>query len=259
MILLTFDVEEFDMPIEYGKVIDFEEQISISYKGTERILQLLKKHQVQATFFCTANFARHAPELIRKMTSEGHEVASHGYFHSHFRNEDLAASKGVLGEIAGQPVSGFRMARMMPVDEKEIYNAGYSYNSSINPTWIPGRYNNLNKPRRMFFKENILQLPASVSPFLRLPLFWLSFHNFPLWLYKHLCIRAYKADKYLNIYFHPWEFTNLKKKKLGLPGFVTKNSGIDMLRRMESLILHFKQQNIPFGTVQNFVNYTIRQ
>jgi hypothetical protein len=147
---------------------------------------------------------------------------------------------------------------MMPVDEKDVYNAGYIYNSSINPTWIPGRYNNLDKPRRMFYKQNIVQLPASVSPVLRLPLFWLSFHNFPLWLYKYLCIRACKADKYLNIYFHPWEFTDLNDNRLGLPGFVRRNSGDNMLKRMESLILYFQKKDLAFCTIRDFINQEAR-
>jgi len=259
MILLNFDVEEFDMPVEYGKKIDLEEQISISYQGTKKILELLKRYKVKATFFCTANFAIHASELINEIISDGHEVASHGYFHSCFQVDDLVKSKNVLEKITGKTVHGFRMARMMPVDEREIHHAGYAYNSSVNPTWIPGRYNNLNKPRRMFSNQNMLQIPASVSPVLRLPLFWLSFHNFPLWLYKYLCIRTHKVDKYLNIYFHPWEFTDLSdKQKLGLPGFVRKNSGDRMLRRMESLILHFKRQNIPFDTIRSFTNDNVQ-
>ena len=33
-ILLSFDIEEFDMPFEYQRKITFEEQIEISKKGT---------------------------------------------------------------------------------------------------------------------------------------------------------------------------------------------------------------------------------
>ncbi|HCN82123.1 MAG TPA: polysaccharide deacetylase [Sphingobacteriaceae bacterium] len=254
MILLSFDIEEFDMPVEYGKGISFEEQMRISYEGTLAILQLLKRHKIQATFFCTANFAIHAPELVKKIISDGHEVASHGYFHSSFNNEDLVRSKETIEKITSKPVVGFRMARMMPVEESEVYNAGYGYNSSLNPTWIPGRYNNITKPRQMFFKEKIFQLPASVTPLLRFPLFWLSFHNLPLWLYKYLCLITHKADKYLNIYFHPWEFTELRNTQLGLPAFVKRNSGDKMLKRMESLILYFKKRDVLFCTIQNFIN-----
>lgn len=48
MILLSFDIEEFDMPLEYGKDISFQDQMEISRKGTIIILDLLKKYQIKA-------------------------------------------------------------------------------------------------------------------------------------------------------------------------------------------------------------------
>ena len=254
MILLSFDVEEFDMPFEYGKTISFEDQLAISTEGTELILSILSELQVKASFFCTANFALSRDGLIRRIIEEGHEVASHGYYHSKFEVADLQLSKLVLEEITGRSVVGYRMARMMPVDAAAIEKAGYLYNSSINPTWLPGRYNNLSSPRTFFCENNVLQLPASVSPHLRLPLFWLSFHNFPMWFYLHLCNRTHNYDQYLNLYFHPWEFINLHdKNKYGFPVYVRRNSGDEMLKRMKALIVFFKKKNIPFSTISDFL------
>jgi peptidoglycan/xylan/chitin deacetylase (PgdA/CDA1 family) len=54
MILLSFDIEEFDMPFEYGKTISFDDQLSISTAGTLSILQILKKAGIKATFYCTS-------------------------------------------------------------------------------------------------------------------------------------------------------------------------------------------------------------
>jgi hypothetical protein len=93
MILLSFDIEEFDMPFEYGKSLDFKEQLSVSTEGTLVILNLLKEANIKATFYCTANYANHKPDIIRKIVDEGHELASHGYFHSEFIPEHLASSK----------------------------------------------------------------------------------------------------------------------------------------------------------------------
>jgi len=254
MILLSFDIEEFDMPFEYGKEISFEDQIQISVEGTEAILSLLKHYNVKATFFCTATFALAAPEIIRKIVDDGHELASHGYYHSKFENAHLLQSKKVLEEISGVEVSGFRMARMMPVDEEEIAKAGYKYNSSINPTFLPGRYNNLDKPRTMFEYKGVIQLPASVTPLLRIPLFWLAFHNFPLSFYTHLCLKTYRKDGYLNIYFHPWEFTDLSDKgRFGFPGYVRRNTGGKMVERFGKLIEEFKGKGLEFGRIESFV------
>jgi peptidoglycan/xylan/chitin deacetylase (PgdA/CDA1 family) len=254
---LSFDVEEFDLPLEYGVQLSFSEQLAISTKGTLIILELLKKMDIKATFFVTANYANNQPEIISRIITDGHELASHGFYHSNFTNDHLLESKLILEKLSGTVVKGFRMARMMPVDLTELRRSGYTYNSSINPTWIPGRYNQLNKPRTWFVEDGILQIPSSVSPRLRFPLFWLSFHHLPMEIIKWLSFQTYKKDKYLNIYFHPWEFTDLTIKQLGLPSFISKNSGDTFTMRLCNFILSAQNRKIEFGTISQFLDKSI--
>jgi len=207
---------------------------------------------VRATFFSTAVFAAHATELIHRITGEGHELASHGFYHSSFLPEHLATSKLELEKISGKEVKGFRIARMMPVNDQAIQQAGYLYNSSLNPTYLPGRYNNFFKPRTFFSTDQLNQIPASVTPLLRLPLFWLSFHNLPQWLYRAACRFTMSRDHYLNIYFHPWEFTDLTDPNLGLPSFFSRNSGTQMIQRFEFWIHWMKKRNYQFCSMIEF-------
>ncbi len=252
MVLLSFDIEEFDMPFEYQGEISFEEQISISQIGLERILNILKKHKVKATFFSTVVFAEKSKLLIERLLREGHELASHTWFHSEFEVKHLKESREKLQELFSTNVTGLRMPRMMPVDKKEVEKAGYLYNSSINPTFLPGRYNNLKVSRTYFKEESVTQIPASVSPNFRIPLFWLSFHNFPLSFYKKLASDSLKKDKYLNIYFHPWEFAEIKNPEFKLPGFTVKKSGNEMVKRFDNFVGWLKNKNYKFGTFQEF-------
>lgn len=252
MVLLSFDIEEFDMPLEYKGEIPFEEQLSISRKGLQEILILLKKHQAKATFFSTVVFAENNKDLIEQLLNEGHELASHTWFHSEFKIEDLKKSREKLTELFNTRITGLRMPRMMKVDEKEVEKAGYSYNSSVNPTFLPGRYNNLKVSRTHFKEGKVLQIPASVSPNFRIPLFWLSFHNFPLNFYKKLAKDVLKKDGYLNIYFHPWEFAEIKNPDFKLPGFTIKNSGNEMIERFDEFLKFLNQKKYQFGTFQEF-------
>ena len=141
-ILLSFDVEEFDVPMEHGKELTLEEQFRCSTEGLLKVLDLLNRYNARATFFTTANYAIHHPELMKKIVKK-HEVASHGYYHKICAPGDLERSKETLEEITGDTIVGYRMAQMMPIDKSTISAAGYSYDSSIHPTYIPGRYNNL--------------------------------------------------------------------------------------------------------------------
>jgi len=253
-VLLSFDLEEFDMPLEYGKTIAFSDQIGVSAEGTKIILDFLLQNSIKATFFSTVVFAKNASSLIKRIIDEGHELASHGYYHSAFEEKHLLESKQELERLTGSAIDGFRMARMMPVSNDAIQNAGYRYNSSLNPVYLPGRYNNFFKPRTKFVTGKLTQLPASATPLIRIPLFWLSFHNFPLWLYKAACSRVLNHDGYLNTYFHPWEFTDLKNPSYGLPAFVSVNSGEKMTSRFHQLCSWMKGKGYSFSTIKDFLN-----
>lgn len=252
MICLSFDIEEFDMPLEYEGTISFEEQILVSRKGTETILDLLKKHRIKATFFSTVVFASHNKDLIQRLLEEGHELASHTYYHSKFSLEDLKRSKEELENLFGQEIYGLRMPRMKHVEEAEIKKAGYRYDTSVNPTFLPGRYNNLHIPRTSFYKEGILEIPASVTPFLRIPLFWLSFHNLPLWIYLMLAKRTYKKDRFLNIYFHPWEFVDITQQEYKLPSYTVRNVGDSMVIRFEELLMWINNNRFPTASLKDY-------
>ncbi len=222
-VVLTIDVEEFDVPLEYGMVIGLEEQIEVSTRGLLLLKDLFEKHEIEVTIFCTGQYALRKPELIKEL-SKTHEIASHGMFHSRFdQTTDLTKSKKVLTEICGQEISGFRMARMMPIETNYLLDAGYKYNASLNPTFIPGRYNQLDQPKIPFMKDGILEIPVTVSPHLRFPLFWLSFKNLPLWMYKKLTKDSLSFYGTINLYFHPWEFTDLSKYSK-IPKYVRRHS-----------------------------------
>jgi hypothetical protein len=245
-------MEEFDMPKEYGYDIAFERQIAISRKGLTAILDLLKKHQMHATFFSTVVFAQQVPDLINRLIEEGHELASHTYYHSDFENEHLKRSKEALEQQFGVTVEGLRMPRMLEVSAEEVKKAGYRYNSSVNPTFLPGRYNKLHVPKRFFNENGLWQIPAAVSWF-RFPLFWLSFHNLPLWLYKFLLKRSVKSIGYAALYFHPWEFTDLHQKEFNFPAYVMRNSGEKMIARFDSLLTFIKQQGWKTGLYKEMI------
>ncbi len=48
---------------------------------TPAILDTLKKHNVKATFFVVGNYIETSPDLVKRMTEEGHIVGNHTYHH----------------------------------------------------------------------------------------------------------------------------------------------------------------------------------
>lgn len=250
-ILLTFDLEEFDLPLEFGGNISEADQINITNIGLCRLTPLLSKYNIPATFFTTSFYAEKNKEIVKNL-SDNHEIASHSKYHSRFREADIADSKTEIERITGKKVYGFRMPRFKETDMALIKKAGYSYDSSINPTLIPGRYNKLSSPRKLYLDKssNLFEMPASVSPLIRFPLFWLSFKNLPLSFYLYLCKITMMKDSCLHLYFHPWEFAELESFKI--PGYIKTPSGDSMSERFEKFIAVLRETG-DFSTISDFL------
>ena len=259
VVLLSFDLEEFDVPDEFGYPIPFEDQVRFSHDGAMRVLDVLDKHKVQGTFFSTVQFANHAKDVIKRLVEAGHELGSHGFYHSQFSDDDLLRSKVALEAISGTDISGFRMPRMMPVSIQRMVEAGYEYDSSLNPTWIPGRYNHLREPRNIHSVGGILEIPASVTPRFRFPLFWISMHALPLRWYQGLCRRTLDHDGYLNLYFHPWEFADIKDPRFTLPWYITRHAGEPFVDRLDRLVGEWKNAGYRFSTTRAWIENSVKR
>lgn len=65
-----------------------EKKIAITFddgpnsKFTSKVLQLLKDYDAKATFFCIGKHVKKYPELLKSITSEGHDIGNHSYSHS---------------------------------------------------------------------------------------------------------------------------------------------------------------------------------
>lgn len=81
---------------------------------TSKILDVLKKHKVPATFFVVGNYIDTSPDLVKRMLEEGHHVGNHTYSHpnmSKIASKD-AFSKEIKGlEAAFEKVTGQKMTK----------------------------------------------------------------------------------------------------------------------------------------------------
>ena len=83
--------------------------------NTLRLLDILERRGVKATFFLLGEVAARFPALARRMADAGHEVGSHGYQHRpitqmtrrEFR-DDVVRSLRVIADATRQPVRGYR-------------------------------------------------------------------------------------------------------------------------------------------------------
>jgi polysaccharide deacetylase family protein (PEP-CTERM system associated) len=141
-----FQASEFDSPMRRRHWDQFESRVE---RHTEKLLELLAVHDVRATFFVLGWVAERHPGLVRAIARAGHEVASHGYAHelvtaqtpATFR-EDVRKAKGLLEDILGLPVLGYRAPSVTITQDTSwafpiLVEEGYVYDSSVSPNVAP--------------------------------------------------------------------------------------------------------------------------
>jgi peptidoglycan/xylan/chitin deacetylase (PgdA/CDA1 family) len=64
--------------------------------GTARVLEILDRYQVKATFFVLSANARRHPDLLRRLVADGHTVAVHGVTHRKVHRDSQASVEGEL-------------------------------------------------------------------------------------------------------------------------------------------------------------------
>jgi peptidoglycan/xylan/chitin deacetylase (PgdA/CDA1 family) len=98
--------------------------------GADRILRLLRKYDVKATFFIPAIIAERNPELVHRMVSEGHEIGHHGLYHEPSYGitvkEQMSVinrSQEIFKHVVGHPAVGFRCTgSLLPATQKILFD-----------------------------------------------------------------------------------------------------------------------------------------
>lgn len=64
---------------------------------TERILEILKQHNVESAFFCIGHRVKENPGLVKRIHAEGHLIGNHSYWHG--KTFDLLPANRVAKEL----------------------------------------------------------------------------------------------------------------------------------------------------------------
>jgi len=223
----TVDVEDyyhvsaFEGAVSRDHWADYESRV---VANTRRLLELLCRHDVKATFFVLGWVARQHPHLVREIHASGHEIGSHSFWHrliyeqtpDEFR-ADLVESRDVLQDIISEKVTSYR-APSFSVTKQTLWaldilvEEGFKIDSSVFPIYHD-RYGIPDAPRALHpistAAGDLWEFPISVRRVLGLNLPVSGggyFRLFPLrWTVRSLHAIQRRRNQPFVFYIHPWE------------------------------------------------------
>ena len=116
--VLTFDNDDESGIIDaYGpdKMFYVSQGYYDTNEGTQRVLRILKRQNVKATFCMVGKTAESRPDVVKAIVDEGHEVAVHGWDHKPYYNmtvederADIMKTVDIVTRTAGRSPVGHR-------------------------------------------------------------------------------------------------------------------------------------------------------
>src|SRR5215472_4581185 len=145
---LSFDNfgEAFDL-LRYGHAGGaMADGVYATRRGIERILDLMDRYHIPATFFLEGWNVRKYSGFAREIAERGHEVAAHGWMHEQWstlppdtERDLIARTTAALTEAIGRAPRGWRAPSGLTTTQtvKLLHDAGYAYDSSFGDEDIP--------------------------------------------------------------------------------------------------------------------------
>jgi polysaccharide deacetylase family protein (PEP-CTERM system associated) len=223
---LTIDVEDYYHVTNFERCLsrdqwnDCEPRVE---ENTRRLLEVLAKHDVQATFFVLGWVAQRRPWLVRAIRDGGHEIGCHSYAHRliyeqtplEFR-DDLRRARGILQDIIGEPVLAYR-APSFSITPRSLWaldiltEEGIQIDSSIYPV----RHDRYGLPGANA-APHAIELPSGTlwefpPPVWRLGRYSLAvggggyFRLYPYALTRYALRAINRTGQPFAVYLHPWE------------------------------------------------------
>ena len=271
---LTIDVEDY-YHAEAARAAYFQDrwgQFPARVEpNTYKLLELLDRHQVRATFFMLGHVVKRRTTLARQIQDAGHEVACHGTMHdrlarlgpNRFR-ADVDYCRKLLEDQTGRPVLGYRapsfsLGADTPWAVEVLLELGFTYDASVFPVWHP-YYGSPRAPLTPFelrgtpHGPGILEVP---------PLVWRGFGRrvgvagggyfrlLPLTFMKRGLVQARRVGRPAVLYFHPWEFdAQTPRAKLPLTNRIRLYHGLGRAtRRLEHLLRWAGRRGAGWSTI----------
>jgi polysaccharide deacetylase family protein (PEP-CTERM system associated) len=264
MNLLGIDFEDWFHPELIQRSFKSDKRDPRVVNGIDKILDWLRKNDTFATFFVVGELLEFKPDLLDKITGNGHEIGFHTMRHTRLSAEYRGSFDGEIkkfAELTSGKSRGFR-APTFSLDHSTAWAVdvlaqnNYTYDSSVVPvkTTMYGIANAEQKPYRISSTSvdrndpngKLLEFPLLITSILgkKVPAaggFYLRV--LPMKIINDSIRQYEKRNIPATFYIHSWELTPELMPKVPLSimdSFITYHNLNKTLSKMDQVVKKFK-------------------
>jgi len=249
MILLTFNILNIEAADQKTVEISDVERLKITEDNTKAILRILDIHDIKASFFVEISIAEKLQNLIKAISSKGHEIA---FYNKDSSLQQIEETKKNIQDLLEKQIRGIRQKDFkQPQDSLKLLE--FNYVSNIDNANILFPFKRLKRNTEIMEEDGLSVVPESISPYFQLPYNDFMFQILPMKYYRNMVFETLKNDDFVLVYINSWQFTDFKKYKFDIPYYRSLFSGKKMEDKLDALLTWINENDMATSRMKDYI------
>ncbi|MGH1516254.1 polysaccharide deacetylase [Chryseobacterium sp. JK1] len=249
MVLLTFNLTNIETECKNGFQISDEERLKITEKNTKAILRILDMHDTKASFFVEISLTEKLQNLIKAISSKGHEIA---FYNKDSNLEEIENAKKNIQELLEKQIRGIRQ-KDVTISQEDLKMLEFNYVSNIDNANILFPFKRLKRDTEITEEDGLSIVPESISPYSQLPYNDFVFQILPMKYYQNMVLETLQNEEFVLIYLNTWQFTDFNKYHFHVPFYRNLFSGKKMEDKLEALLTFFNEREMATARMKDYI------
>ena len=249
MILLTFNIIEIEAEVQNSFKITDEERLKITEENTKAILRILDIHDIKASFFVEVSLTGKLQNLIKAISSKGHEIA---FYNKDSNLDDIENAKKNIQDLLEKQIRGIRQ-KDVKIPQERLKLLEFNYVSNIDNANILFPFKRLKRDTEITEEDGLSIVPESISPYSQLPYNDFTFQILPMKYYQNMMLETLQNEEFVLIYLNTWQFTDFKKYRFNIPFYRTLFSGRKMEDKLDALLSFINGKELAVSRMKDYI------
>lgn len=249
MILLTFNIIEIEAEVKNSFKITDEERLKITEENAKAILRILDIHDIKASFFVEVSLTGKLQNLIKAISSKGHEIA---FYNKDSNLDDIENAKKNIQDLLEKQIRGIRQ-KDVKIPQERLKLLEFNYVSNIDNANILFPFKRLKRDTEITEEDGLSIVPESISPYSQLPYNDFTFQILPMKYYQNMMLETLQNEEFVLIYLNTWQFTDFKKYRFNIPFYRTLFSGRKMEDKLDALLSFINGKELAVSRMKDYI------